>query len=106
MTDWKAAKEAAVNAVIAAQGPLVGSPERLADEEFVKRAQGWRRRVSEAYVQAALDALKAHGYVVVPAEATQEMCLAVQGRFMSPNPIRAARYCYDAMIKAAQADME
>jgi hypothetical protein len=89
MTDWKAATKAAAKAISDHDGDM---PIALAHE----------------FLQAALDALKAAGYVYVPTDPTLGMVYAAVDAGGGKRKLydHQARDAWHAMIKAAQADME
>ena len=65
--------EIAMMAIRECMGPLVGSPERLADKAHVARMEASRMAAAEIHARAALSALAREGLALVAKEPSEEM---------------------------------
>lgn len=99
MTQWEKALEHAYIAASDAHDNWL----RLASEADI--AAEPPIEYAKRYVQAALNTLKAHGYVVVPVEPTEVMEI-YGGSNRDPDDYMDPWNTYTAMIKAAQQEME
>lgn len=110
----KEVREAMIAAVVENIGPVVGTPEYLARPGNVERLEARRRNAAASHIDAALSALEAAGYAVVPKEPTRLMLscgvrdyvggerYARDHEYCDANFIDKMRAAWTAMLSASQ----